>query len=50
MVSVHVVAQSFDASGIVMGRAHANHMMNTIMYQVELAGRKVTELTANVIA
>ena len=41
----HVVAWSHNASGHVMGRAHANPMMDTIMYQIELAGNKVTELT-----
>ena len=41
----HVVTWSDNASGHVMGRAHANPMMDTIMYQIELAGNKVTELT-----
>ena len=33
-----------------MGRAHTNPILNTRMYQVEFAGGKVTEFTANVIA
>ena len=33
-----------------MGRTHTNPILDTSMYQVEFAGDKVTELTANVIA
>ena len=50
MARGHVVAQSGNASGNIMGRAHANHIMETRLYQVEFNRTKVTELTANVIA
>ena len=43
------VAQSHDVNGNMMGRAHANLIFNTKMYQVEFAGGKVTELTTNII-
>ena len=50
MARGHVVAWSHDASGNVMGRAHANAIFDTRMYQVELTGGEVTKLTANVFA
>ena len=50
MARGHVVAQSHDASGNVMGRAHVYTIMNTRMHQVEFAEGKVTELTANIIS
>ena len=46
----HVVAQSCGASGNIIGRAHANSIMDTRLYQVEFTGGEVTELTTNVIA
>ena len=45
----HLVAWSHNARGNIMGRAHTNPILDTRMYQVELAGGKVTELTANII-
>ena len=45
-----VVARSHDANGKVMGRAHSNPILDTMMYQVEFAGVEVTELSANIIA
>ena len=45
-----VVAWNHDISENVMGRAQTNLMLNTMMYQVEFARGKVTELTTNVIA
>ena len=44
----HVVAWSHDANKNVMGRAHTNAILDTSMYQVELAGGKFTELTTNI--
>ena len=49
MARGHVVAQSLDDSGNIMGRAHENPIMDTRLYQVEFKGGKVTELTPNVI-
>ena len=46
----HVMAQSCNTSGDIMGRAHMNTNLDTRMYQVEFAISKVTELTINVIA
>ena len=43
----HVVARSHDASGNIMGRAHANPIMDTRLYEDNFAGFKVTKLTAN---
>ena len=43
-------AWSHDANEDMMGRAHMNPILDTMMYQVEFSGGKVTELTANVIA
>ena len=34
----HVVAQSHDANGNIMDRAHTNLILDTRMYQVEFAG------------
>ena len=48
MTRGHVVTRSQDAIGNVMGRSHP--ILDTRTYQVEFAGGKVTELTANVIA
>ena len=45
-----VMALSCNASGNIMGRAHANPIMDTRLYQVKATGGKVTELTAKVIA
>ena len=50
MARGHAVAQSHNAGGNIMGRAHAIPIMDTILYQVEFAGGKIIELTANVIA
>ena len=50
MARDHVVTQSHDASGNIMGAAQANPIMDTRLYQVEFIGFEVTELTANVIA
>ena len=50
MARGHVMARSQDSNGNVVGRSHTNPILDTIMYQVEFAGDKVTELTANVIA
>ena len=50
MARGHVVASSRDAEGNVMGRSHTNPILDTRMYQIEFAGVKVRELTANVIA
>ena len=46
----HVVVQSCNASGNMMGRAHANSIMDTSVYQVEFVGGKAIELTGNIIA
>ena len=46
----HVVAQSYDTSANNIGRAHEILIIDTILYQVDFNGGKVTELTANVIA
>ena len=43
----YVVAQSHDANGNVMGKVHANTILDTKTYQVEFAGGKITELTAS---
>ena len=45
----HVVVWSHNTKGNVMGRAHIYPIIDTSMYQVELAGGKVTELTTNII-
>ena len=50
MARGHVVAWSHDTRGNVMGRAHANLILDTWMYQAAFAQSKVTELTANIIA
>ena len=49
MARGHVVARSRDANGNVMDRSHTNIILDMQTYQVEFAGGKVTELTANVI-
>ena len=40
MARGHVVAQSHDANGNIMGRAHANPILDNRVYQVESAGVK----------
>ena len=47
---VKCLTQSYDANRNFMGRAHANLSLNTMMYQVEFALGKVTELTTHAIA
>ena len=44
------MAQSCDAYGNVMGRAHVSPIIDIRMYYVALAGGKVIALTINVIA
>ena len=39
-----------DSNGNVLGRAHANPILDIRLYQVEFAGGKAIELTTNVIA
>ena len=46
MARGHVVARRQDANGNVMGRSHTIPILDTITYQVEFAGGKVTEFTA----
>ena len=50
MSRCHVMAYICDASRDVMDRAHTIQILYTRMYQVEFAGGKATELTANIIA
>ena len=50
MARGHAVAWSCDASENVMGRAHANPIQDTKMYQVRLTGGEVTGLTVNITA
>ena len=50
MARGHVVVQSYSASVNTMGRAHMNPILDTMMYQVEFAEFKYTELTAKIIA
>ena len=50
MARGHVVTRSRDVNGNVLGRFCTNPILDTSMYQVEFAGGKVTELTANIIA
>ena len=50
MAKSHVVTQSHEDRGNIMGRANTNPIMDTRLYQVEFAEGKVTELVANVIA
>ena len=45
----HVVECCHVANGNVMGRAHANPILDTRMCQIEFAGIKFTELTANIV-
>ena len=49
MARDNVVEWSCDARGNIMGRAHMNPILDTRIYQIEFAGGKVTESTANVI-
>ena len=50
MARGHEVAQSHDVNGNVLGKAYANPILDTRLYQVEFLGGKVTELTTNIIA
>ena len=50
MARGHVVSQSCDANGNMMGRAHMNPILVTKTYQVEFIQGNVTELTTNFIA
>ena len=50
MARGHVLAQRGDTRGKTMGRAHANLILETRLYQVEFARGVVSELTANVFA
>ena len=47
MARGHVVAQSHDANGNLIGRDQKSPILDIRIYQVEIAGGKVTELTAN---
>ena len=42
IVRGHVVAWSCDANGNIMGRANANPILDTEMYQVAFTGGEVT--------
>ena len=44
------MAQSHDVNGNIMGRAHANPILDTRVNKVEFAGNEVVELKANFIA
>ena len=50
MARGHVVEQSCDSSGNVMGSAHANLFLDTRMYRIEFAEGEIIELTPNFIA
>ena len=50
MARGHVIADSHDANGNIMTRAHTNLLLDTMIYQVEFTGGKVAELTTNIIA
>ena len=50
MARSHVVAQSCNANGNIIERAHWNPKLDTKTYQVEFTGGKVAEFMANVIA
>ena len=50
MVRGHVLAKSIDTNGNMIDRSHTNPILDTRKYQVEFAGGKITELTANVIS
>ena len=50
MASGLVVAWSHDVNKNVLGRFHANPVLDTVMYQVKFIGNKVTELATNAIA
>ena len=45
MALCHVEAKSQDTNENVMGRSHANPMLDTRTYHVQCAGGKVTQLT-----
>ena len=49
MMKSHVVAWSGDANGNVMSRAHTKSILDARMYQLEFAGGKGTDLTANIV-
>ena len=50
MVRGNVVAHKKDVKGNAIGRAHANLMADTRLYEVEFPGGAMTELTIDVIA
>ena len=50
MARGHVVVQRCNTNGSIMGRAYANPIMDTKLYQVEFKGGKIMELTTNDIA
>ena len=50
MARGHVVAQSHNTSGNIIGRVYVKPILNTRIHQVEFAGGKVSELTTNVTA
>ena len=50
MTRSHVVVRSQDTNGNVIGRFHINPILELRTYQVEFAGGKFRELTANIIA
>ena len=49
MTRGHVLVQIHHTSGNVMGGAHTNSILNTMMYQVVFTGVEVAECTTNVI-
>ena len=50
MAQGQVMAWSDDASGNLMGRAHMNATLDTMIYQVEFTGGKIIRLFNNIIA
>ena len=50
MARGHIVAQSHNTDGNLMGRAHTNPILDIRVYQGEFALGDVTELTTNIIA
>ena len=49
MAKGHVVAHSHDVDRNIGGRAHANPILDTRMYQVEFTGSEVMEMTVKII-
>ena len=45
----NIVAQSHDANGNAMCRAHAHPILDIRMYELEFAGGEIIEFTTNVI-